>query len=72
MTTSAVNAEMSFEDAMSSVASIFSTAGMSFGKLSTKAEQMGMNTKYTATELFPSCRAEPRRRDGWSNIRSLA
>ena len=49
MTTSAVNAEMSFEDAMSSVAS-----------------------DSRAAELFPSCRAEPRRRDGWSNIRPLA
>ena len=63
---------MSFEDAMSSVSSISGATGMSFGKLSTKAEQMGTNTKYTATELFPSCLAEPRPKDGWSNIRPLA
>ena len=38
MTTSAVNAGMSFEDAMSSVSSISGATGMSFGKLSTKGQ----------------------------------
>ena len=48
--TSAVNAGMSFENAMSSVAAISGAAGTDFEKLSKKAEQMGASTKYTATE----------------------
>ena len=50
VTTSAVNAGMSFENAMSSVAAISGAAGTDFEKLSKKAEQMGASTKYTATE----------------------
>lgn len=50
VTTSAVNAGMSFENAMSSVAAISGATGSDFESLSKKAEQMGASTKYTATE----------------------
>lgn len=50
VTTNAVSAGMSFENAMSSVAAISGAAGTDFEKLSKKAEQMGASTKYTATE----------------------
>ena len=50
VTTSAVSAGMSFENAMSSVAAISGATGSDFDKLSKKAEQMGATTQYTATE----------------------
>ena len=50
VTTSAVSAGMSFENAMSSVAAISGATGTNFESLSKKAKEMGASTKYTATE----------------------
>lgn len=50
VTVTAVNAGMSFENAMSSVAAISGATGDAFDALTEKAKEMGATTQYTATE----------------------